>query len=813
MPCTICPKGYLAQLPCPKCDCAVTTHGVPEPQCRWAKGAAPCDECGGGCAYAERQLDIETAAEKGQWWNGMPEDHLWAKAEAIQGDQSSYWENEPPPGDEAPDWEPYWEQAEEGEVNPNEALEGLNPDQVKVARHVDGPCVVIAGAGSGKTKSIVARVRRLIRVHQVNPNNILAITFTRKAAGEMRERIQGALSGEEGRGLQVRTFHSVGVRICRSNAALLGLRDRFSVWDEKAAKRQMKQAIAEVIEGKGTETPRVYSAQMALEFLFGWKEEGKEIDDSFWSQLLGGEGALAGRYSASFPGAGEAVQAIREKAVNAYHERRMDTPGGAEDLLQIQLEEMAQAIQSYEGLKRLIGALDLADLIWLPVVRSRQNDRLRSALSSRWRYVIVDEYQDTNQLQEELVHLLGGVRRNVMVVGDDDQSIYGWRGSDVKLITRFEARWQAAIIRLGQNYRCRPEIVEAAAASIRWNGERVRKRLWSERESGGRVQGIQAVSPWDETDTVVRRVRAKADAGVPLAEIAVLSRRRMAVSTTAAALTKAGIANEAVGVQPWYEQDDVSTVLTLLRYQANPADIDAAKEILARWQGVGATSIEAWLKQVDGKGPALDEPVTKLMKLPRHGASTQKGKQLLALQGLLADIRVLCERGDLIGAVREVLSRTGIGPEVEEALRSGKHQEAREAQYRKNAIDALMGCAQAAKSTGLDAVSEMMDEISTLISTQQGSRQKVSVMTIHASKGLEFGHVIITGCNEGVMPAGDNLEEERRLFYVACTRAKDDLTLTWSLRVMSGKGELIPSRVSQFVEEAMESGTFTREDS
>jgi DNA helicase-2/ATP-dependent DNA helicase PcrA len=771
MPCTLCPKGYLHRLPCPRCDCEVA-QDVPMPMCGDTRNTVPCLGCERPCAFSERAQDIEDMVINQRWWNGNPEEWVWGDPPSIHTSGEHH-------------------------------LDGLNEDQLQVAKHTDGPCVVIAGAGSGKTRSVVARIQNLIREQKVDPNEILAITFTRKAANEMKERTLASLDEDEGKGLQIRTFHSAGVRVCRAHTHMLGIRERFSIWDEDAAARQLKIGMKDIVEKSDDPgRKRAYTPKKILGFLNSWKERGLELNGDFWKRF---EGGSIDDLKETFIHLGNASE------LNDLHTKIGSAgKGNVDNILGMELDEITRTIRRYENLKRVVGALDLADLIWLPVIKARQDSELRDSLGSRWSYIIVDEYQDTNDLQEEMIELLGGEHKNVMVVGDDDQSIYGWRGSNVNLITGFQRRWSGArMIRLGQNYRCRPEIVQAADASIRHNNNRVPKQLWSEREGGGSVRVTTSMTPWDEASSIRRCVTQWLDQGATHSQIAVLSRRRIGVSTIAAELTRHHIPVDAVGVRPWFKQGDVVNVLSHLHYQLNPTDIDAAQEILAKWPGIGATTIARWREGAYGGSGVhlLDDPIERLLGIPRHGPKTKKGKRLNELRGLHQTLQAGVQKMTVKQACELLLGRLGIHAEIATALETGVVKKAQEAERRKESIESLLQCAEACKEVGLNGLEELSENISTLVSIQTSSTERVTISTIHSAKGLEWDKVIVMGLNQGVFPVGENIQEERRLFYVALTRAKNDLVMTYSMHTRNGYGELQTSKPSQFIKEAAEAGT------
>ena len=678
----------------------------------------------------------------------------------------------------------------------------LNEDQFNVAVHLDGPCLVVAGAGSGKTRSVVARVQCLIDWYGVNPNDILCITFTRKAAAEMRERITRALDEDQGKDIQVRTFHSTGVRLCRSYSHLMGLRERVSIWDEKAAMRQMKLAMNEVAQEAGVEgsasRSRCYTASMLHELLDAWKQKGEPLDEAFWRQL--GTGDLIENVKVS-PG-GATLRTLSERIYNQAGKKGLR--GNHEDLLRLHLREMKESIKRYETTKQLVGAVDLTDLIWLPVVHSGDPmGELSDALGQRWQYVIVDEYQDTNNLQEKFIASLAGRHRNLMVVGDDDQAIYGWRGSNVKLITSFADRWNSEVIRLGQNYRCRPEIVEWAAASICNNRSRVDKYLWSEREDGGIAKSRGFTWQEDEVRAICADISKQIEDGCSPKNIAVLARRRRWVSMVHTELVKLGVAAEAVGVKAWYERDDVQILLSFLRSMANRRDLDAAQQVLGSWPDIGSVTIQKWYGNISYGDDVYGEPLTGLLSLPRHGSKTKKGRSITRLIQLVGQASDHLEAD---GTVHDLLciliDKLGIADQIK-TLREGKIEQATEADYRQEGITQLLNAALAVRTVGLDAINDLADEVSTLISAQTIASEAVTVSTIHSAKGLEWEHVYVVGCANKILPSGDNVEEERRLFYVAATRARETLTMSHSILIRGVDGKQIATERSLFVDEAM----------
>jgi DNA helicase-2/ATP-dependent DNA helicase PcrA len=415
----------------------------------------------------------------------------------------------------------------------------------------------------------------------------------------------------------------------------------------------------------------------------------------------------------------------------------------------------------------------------------------------------VDEYQDTNDLQEKFIKNLVHKHNNLMVVGDDDQAIYGWRGSNVKLITTFSDRWDSDVIRLGHNYRCRAEIVECAAASITHNEDRVTKDLWGARGYGGTVESRGFYWQDDEVRGIAAQIKDQIDSGCSPRDVAVLARRRRWVSMMHNELINLGVPSDAVGVKAWYERDDVRLLLSFIRSVTNRSDIDAAQQVLASWPSIGAGTIQKWYGAIKHGDDVYDGPLKGLLSLPRHGRKTKKGQSIERLVQLVSaatdHLMMGCSVYDLLVMLH---ARMGISGEVK-ALKDGNIKDNAEAEYRSEGIKLLLGAAIEISTNGFDAVNDLSDEVSTLISAQSIGSDAVTVSTIHSAKGLEWEKVFVIGCSHGILPSGDNIEEERRLFYVAATRARENLTITHSINVRGIDGKTHATRRSLFVDEAM----------
>jgi DNA helicase-2/ATP-dependent DNA helicase PcrA len=542
-----------------------------------------------------------------------------------------------------------------------------------------------------------------------------------------------------------------------------------SVWDEGTTRKAMRDIVKDLIDSSGFPSePRTYSAATLLEFLDGWKEAGGTLGDEFRSRL----------------------------------EREHPVWG----------REASYAISLFEASKKEANAMDFADLVWSVVCSANRDEVFSAALASRWLYVMVDEYQDTNDLQEQLVAHIARIHRNIMVVGDDDQSIYAFRGSKVEHILTFPDRWDGVkTIYLGQNYRSTPQIVSTAAASIGLNTHRMEKRLWSERMSGSMVSHLVCADQVAEASLVSRAILRSVSSGAPVGDHAILVRTRRQMHHFIAALGSVELPARAIGVVSWWEREDARLLFSWLRLVSNVRDIPSAAYVLARWPGIGAATVARW-RELCGQrpGPALGPPLRSMISLKGYGRNTKRGASILHLVQAHEALVDAVERGAPVGEILSwMYGVCGIDADIAEGLSSKDSEESEiRAAHKSVAID----FAKRVGAVGADGITEFMDMV--LVSSRPADdRSGVWISTIHAAKGLEFGKVWVCGCTDGLFPADVDpaeLEEERRLFYVALTRAKDDLELCSPLRVMLSDGAWVNSRASRFIVEAR-SGGFVRQ--
>ena len=634
-------------------------------------------------------------------------------------------------------------------MNGTGAATALNDAQREAVEHGDGPLLVLAGAGSGKTRVLTTRIARLISSGAVRPDQVLAVTFTNKAAREMKERV-ARLLGDEPRGMWIGTFHAIGARIIRSNAAAVGRTSAFTIYDEDDTLGVVKRLM-----------------------------DRHRISAKAWTPRLIASTVSSARNALVTPAAYEAAA----------------------------LTPLAKAVvpiyKDWDAAFVAANAVSFDDLLWLPVTLLRANADVRARLQRQFRHVLVDEYQDTNHAQFSLVSLLVGADRNVCAVGDDDQAIYGWRGADVRNILDFEAGFPGArIVRLEENYRSVPPVLELANVVIRENAGRLGKTLRATRGGGEPVTLIGAADDRDEADAILDEIetrRGRAEVG--LRDIAVLYRTNAQSRTFEEALRRRGMPYRLIGAVRFYDRREIKDLLAWLRLVANPADVEAfTRAIAAPRRGVGEATVELLIAGARDAGiPILDAAVNDRVLLGARPATRQALTTFVAavhrLQELAADASV-----DRLLA--EIVSITGFL----DALRTEPDGDERI----ENVAEMIRGAAEAVIDEGGEVGLRPLDRFlqqATLVAgiDQLGvDADALTLMTVHTAKGLEFPMVVIAGLEDGLFPLSrsledpDALEEERRLFYVGITRAERVLMLTWA-RTRRRNGEQLASRLSSFI--------------
>jgi DNA helicase-2/ATP-dependent DNA helicase PcrA len=633
----------------------------------------------------------------------------------------------------------------------------LNDAQREAVLHAAGPLLVLAGAGSGKTRVIVHRIARLVRDEGVVPWRILAVTFTNKAAGEMRERL-GALLGVDANDLWVQTFHAFGARFLRREAARAGLSTSFPIYDDGDQLRLVKGILSEL----GADDGETLTARQALSRIDGWK-------------------GLALRPA--------------ELQVGDY-----DVEG-----------QLAREVYGrYEAALGRAGAADFGDLLMRPVRLLEEDEGLRRRWSGRFEHLLVDEFQDTNPVQYRLLRLLAGSRGNVCVVGDDDQAIYRWRGADVENILGFDRDFPGArVVKLERNYRSTRNVLDAAHAVIARASRRREKRLWTEAEAGDPLALLVGQDEHDEAEKVSRAVAAERARGTPGDEIAVLYRTNAQSRPLEAALRAARVPYVIVRGTSFYERAEVKDAAAYLRLALEPrSDLDLERVVNRPPRGVGEKTVERLRAHARARDLSLFDALGEVDAI--EGLKPAARRALATLRETLAGLAKDAPALDAGVAVQEVLTRTGLLARLE-AERTDEATEKAENLVELVAAarefdEALLGAPppRDPEDPTPPSLARFLEQIALLGEADQATPEgRVSLMTLHAAKGLEFTAVFLTGLEDGTFPrepwgdpspreVAEAHDEERRLCYVGMTRAKRRLTLSLARRRM-GFGEGGPS--------------------
>ncbi|HXX17839.1 MAG TPA: UvrD-helicase domain-containing protein [Candidatus Acidoferrum sp.] len=604
-------------------------------------------------------------------------------------------------------------------------LDELNQHQREAVLATEGPVLVLAGAGTGKTRVITYRVAHLIE-QGVPPYAILAVTFTNKAAGVMKERISDLLraSGRDASDVWVSTFHSFCARLLRREAVHLGLPRDFAIYDDDDQTAAVKRVLAQLDLSAEDYPPRTLRAQISHAKNHGISPEEMES---------------------------QAAQ--------------MRDPGR---------KDVASIFRAYDEILRKAAALDFDDLLLRAVDLLRDHPDVRAAWSQRFQYLMVDEFQDTNRAQEELVRLLAGTKKNVCVVGDEDQSIYGWRGARAGNLKRFTQDFpDARIIRLEENYRSTQTILDAAAAVVKNNSDRLGKNLHATLGSGGKLRFFEAPDAVAEAEFVCGEISALVR-GDPDARVAVLYRTGAQSRSFEEVLRRLGIRHRVVGGFSFYERAEVRNALAYVRLLFHPEDDVALLRVLnVPPRGIGATTVAA----LEARAKEIGKPLWDVIGDRNFLVGKKAAGALSYFCKMIEDLRD--EREGLTPAhlIERVLGQTGYLDWVEQ-------QDNLEHTSRADNLRELSNAMAEATEQG-QTLEDMLDRAAlTSDSDEYDETIAVSLMTLHSAKGLEFDAVFLAGLEEGLLPHSRSLddraeiEEERRLFYVGMTRAKKSLVLS-----------------------------------
>jgi len=644
-------------------------------------------------------------------------------------------------------------------------LSKLNNEQREAVLHRDGPLLILAGAGSGKTRVITFRIAYLIGDGHARPDEVLAVTFTNKAAGEMRERVE-SLIGDDSRGVWLSTFHALCARLLRREAPKINLSRDFVIYDSSD-----QVAVVKQIE----------------------KELG--IDDKFVPP--------------------------RQALSRISHARnRMEGPESLRGSYNLRDEQIARIFERYVAALRDANALDFDDLLLKTVELFETSDQVREFYSRKFKFVMIDEYQDTNRPQYLLIRRLAEIHRNLAVVGDPDQSIYKWRGADLRNILDFEHDFpEAQIVRLEQNYRSTQVILDAATAVIRQNRNRKDKRLWTDRAGGSRIVSYRGTDELEEADFIVRALKQARAENVD-STMAVLYRINAQSRAIEDSLMRESVPYKIIGGVRFYERKEIKDSLAYLKLIINPHDdVSLRRVINVPARGVGKGVMDG-LQAIDPEAVHADAPPllaaglaevssarslwAKLVyaveetKLPARGVAS-----LRTFRDLLAGLAQLARQDSVSVVLGKMLDQTGY-------LKALRDENTEEANDRIENLMELVSAARDYESREPEAsLGGFVDRLSLLSEADEesGSREaRVWLMTMHAAKGLEFPLVVIAGLEEGLFPhsrAGedeDEIEEERRLCYVGMTRAQSNLILTSAAR-RRVFGEYQATEPSRFLDE------------
>jgi DNA helicase-2/ATP-dependent DNA helicase PcrA len=646
-------------------------------------------------------------------------------------------------------------------------LSRLNPQQKKAVEHTEGPLLIFAGAGSGKTRVITNRIVYLISQKSVDPKRILAVTFTKKAAGEMQERVAQLLKELKVNNSDqptIGTFHSIGAMMLRQNADDIGISHNFSVYDSNDSENLIKDLLKE----RNFDIQQIKPKAIAY-FISTAKNE-----------LISPE---------QFP---------------------MVYSGFIEDIT-------AEIYPEYQKQLKAQNSVDFGDLLYLTVKMLKEHENILKKYQERFKYIMIDEYQDTNTAQYQFAKLLSQKYNNICVVGDDDQGIYAWRGADIKNIQSFEKDFEnVEVIKLERNYRSTKNVIEAAVSVIQQNNARVNKELWTAKGRGDEITVYQARDQIEEAEYVVDEIEEMQTKSISLSDIAILYRTNYQSRAIEEELLRRGLPYKLVGAFRFYDRQEIKDILSYLRYIINLKDeLSLTRVINTPSRKIGPKSLAHLHKVAKKVNCSLGELLLSAFVVvnPEYEDQVPLKKSLIAqvkehIEDLshykeayltFGRIYVNAKNEDALSAIDTVLSYT----KYMEYIDDGSEQ----AEYRKENIEELKNVAdEYVKKYGSKSLEMFLQEVALIEQEQEknpdNSGQNIHMMTLHSSKGLEFPYVFIIGVEEGLLPHSrsftdeDELEEERRLCYVGITRAKEKLYLTFAERrqTRGGYTNQIPSR-------------------
>ncbi len=629
----------------------------------------------------------------------------------------------------------------------DEILSSLNSEQIKPVTDTEGHVLVLAGAGSGKTRVLTSRIAYILEKGLATPHGVLAITFTNKAAGEMRERLDKMLGGISG--MWICTIHSMCVRILRQFAEEAGIKPNFSIYSETERANVIKKSFKE------------------LDF-----DDEKLLKDAKYhignAKMLGLD-------------------------PDTYGTRYKDTP---------RMDDIVCIYDKYDKHLQANNALDFDDLLIRTLRLLRGNDEVREFLSDRFKYVLVDEFQDTNSVQYSIVRLLASKHGNLFAVGDDDQSIYGWRGAEIENILRFDKDYpDAKIYKLERNYRSTKSILNLANAIIKHNGARHKKTLWTEAEEGQKPSYFQAEDEQEEALYAARAISSAAGRGERYSSFAVLMRINALTRSYEQEFTKYGIPYKVFGGFKFFERKEIKDILAYLRLISNPFDDEALTRIInVPKRGIGGKTVEAMENYAQSSGLSLYDACLDAEFLPISAGAKSK---ISGFAAVIKEFVVGAQTESVAQLVRDVIAATELRLAYDDGSDEGDSKLANLDEYVASVDDFVRLNPEATLDEYLNQVTLASD------TDDMDDGNYVTLATIHSVKGLEFDNVIICGLEDGIMPTSraesdpKAMEEERRLMYVAVTRAKKRLYFTRSKsRYLYGRRD--GTKPSRFIGELAE---------
>ena len=629
-------------------------------------------------------------------------------------------------------------------------LSHLNPQQRQAVTSTKGPILVLAGAGSGKTKVIIQRIAWLIQVEQVLPAEILAVTFTNKAALEMQERLKDELRGQQ-KGVQLSTFHSLGVQLLREHIDQLGYRSNFVIYDT-----QDQQSVIKGIM------------------------EDHDLEDS---GLIDAKGVHYEIGQAKNRGLGP----------DHFLQQRDSTRS----------TQVGQVFAEYQRVLKGCNAIDFDDILLLTLKLFEEHFEAMEPIRERYHYLMVDEYQDTNRVQYQLMCHLCQRHHNLCVVGDDDQSIYGWRGADIRNILDFERDFpEAKIIRLEQNYRSTPTILKAANQVISQNPQRMPKELWSQKPTGLPLEWIEGKDEAEELELVARRIKIQIlRHGRSHSDYAILFRSNFQSRLIEETLRDSGIPYQVIGGTSFYERKEVKDALAYLKVIHNHSDeVSLHRIINYPRRGIGKTS----LIQANYYCQLLRKPLFEICKQARQHSRipTEAAMSMESFAQMILRYRPRFQQEPLGEVLRELLSDVGLIRNLETQKVDPKTKEKRVGFV----LELMRGLDRFVEQNPEKRLRDYLERV--MLFTQNDREEEsvsnqVTLMTLHSAKGLEFPYVFLVGMAEGVFPNQRSLdesgeEEERRLCYVGITRAREELTLSMARRRKRYREEILQT-MSRFL--------------